>query len=260
MNRRLELARYVIDSDLFPRAIVNRVWAQHLGAGFTKPVDDMGPHNPPVLPGVLDRLAKDFRASDFDIKQLTRWIVLSNPYGLSSKAGRGNGKDDPALGGKPLFSRFYSRQMSPEMLYSSLAVAGDHEILQASPKDRAAARNRWVRQFTRSFDNDEGAEFTTFNGTIPQTLSLMNGAMTRQACSTDEGGVLYRLAWNDELSDVEKIDALFLTAFGRRADGQERTAAAQLISAAEGRRDDAGAALQDLYWALLNSNEFILNH
>ena len=45
VNRRLELAQLVVSSPYMPQAIVNRMWAHFLGYGFTKPVNDMGPHN-----------------------------------------------------------------------------------------------------------------------------------------------------------------------------------------------------------------------
>ena len=57
VNRRDELARLICSSEYLPRAIVNRLWAHFLGYGFTRPIDDMGPHNPPVFGELLDYLA-----------------------------------------------------------------------------------------------------------------------------------------------------------------------------------------------------------
>ena len=99
------------------------MWAHFLGYGFTKPVDDIGPHNPPSHPELLDQLGTAFRDAGFDLKQLMRWIVLSEPYSLSSQMTSRNEDDDPALGAKPMFSRFYLRQMQAEQLYESLLVA-----------------------------------------------------------------------------------------------------------------------------------------
>src|SRR6266496_345654 len=93
----------------------------------------MGPHNPPSHPELLAKLAEDFATHSRDLKQLVRWIVLSEPYGLSSKMRRspsktstaGQYEDDPTKGEKPMFSHFYLRQMRPEELYDSLLVASD---------------------------------------------------------------------------------------------------------------------------------------
>src|SRR5690606_29601923 len=60
VDRREILARLVSGSDDLCRATVNRTWAHFLGYGFTRPVDDMGEHNPPTHPEVLERLAKEF--------------------------------------------------------------------------------------------------------------------------------------------------------------------------------------------------------
>ena len=61
VNRREELAKLIVASREFDRAIVNRMWAHFLGYGFTKPIDDIGPHNPPSHPELLDQLGQAFR-------------------------------------------------------------------------------------------------------------------------------------------------------------------------------------------------------
>ena len=131
-NRRQELARLIAGSPLFPKAIVNRMWAHFLGQGLTKPIDDLGEHNPPSHPELLDGLAERFREQSFDLKELVRWIVLSRPYALSSKGTAGNAIDDPALGEKPKFSRFYLRQMRAEELYESLLTATEADRSRAA--------------------------------------------------------------------------------------------------------------------------------
>jgi len=55
VNRRQELAALIKASPLFPVAIVNRMWGHFLGYGFTRPVDDLGDHNPPSHPELLSR-------------------------------------------------------------------------------------------------------------------------------------------------------------------------------------------------------------
>src|SRR5207248_6505805 len=77
VNRREELARLVVKSEYFSQAIVNRMWSHFLGYGFTRPVDDMGPHNAPSHPEVLERLSREFVAHNYNLQKLYRWIVLS---------------------------------------------------------------------------------------------------------------------------------------------------------------------------------------
>ena len=58
VDRRQELAQLVVESREFDHAIVNRLWAHFLGYGFTKPIHDMGPHNQPSHPELIDELGE----------------------------------------------------------------------------------------------------------------------------------------------------------------------------------------------------------
>ncbi|MEM9412327.1 MAG: DUF1549 domain-containing protein [Planctomycetota bacterium] len=255
VNRRQELARLVIDSTYFPKAIANRVWSHFLGYGFTIPVDDLGPHNPPSHPELLDYLGEQFRQSDFDYRKLISWIVLSKPYRLSSKLGKYNEVDDPLLGETPKFSRFYLRQMRAEELYESLLVAnqassgGDYE-------EKERQKNRWLQQFSQAFGTDEGDETTTFNGTIPQVLMMFNGEMIRSATGDAKGSMIMELT-ESNLSYQRKIDYLFKAGLSRKPKRSESQMARQFIQFYEGNEAEA---LRDVWWVILNSNEFIFNH
>ncbi|MCG8585047.1 MAG: DUF1549 and DUF1553 domain-containing protein [Pirellulales bacterium] len=256
VDRRTELAKLVIKSDLMPRAIVNRMWAHFFGYGFTKPIDDMGPHNPPTHPELLDRLAKDFKQGGHNLKDLITWFTLSEAYSLSSRMSSGNQADDPTLGEKPAFSRFYLRQMQAEHLYESLIVATQAHKSQGSYEKQEESKRRWMSQFVTAFGTDEGGETTTFDGTIPQALMMFNGQLTKAAISDKKGGYLDKLA-NSRLSFSKKVEYLYLSAFARRPERKETMIANQVLRL---RKGNTMEALQDIWWALLNSNEFIMNH
>jgi len=256
VDRRTELAKMMIKSDYLGKSIVNRMWAHFLGFGFTKPIDDMGPHNAPSHPELLDGLAKQFKEHSYDLKELIRWIVLSEPYSLSAKFEAKNRKDDPSLGEKPMFSHFYLRQMRAEELYNSLLTATEAHKTK-SYEQQETAKQDWLKQFTIAFGTDDNEETTTFNGTIPQTLMMMNGDLIKQAISIDKGSFLHQVAGDGKLNAGAKINHLYLAAFARKPTSSEVGLANQLMQL---RKGDAAAALQDVWWALLNSNEFILNH
>jgi hypothetical protein len=116
---------------------------------------------------------------------------------------------------------------------------------------------RWLEQFTSNLGNDEGAEATTFNGSIPQALTMMNGELVRRACSTDSGGFLAAIANDEGLSNREKINYLYRAALSRLP-GKDETGVCNELLAARG--GDVVQTLQDVWWAVLNSNEFILIH
>ncbi len=258
VNRRDELAKFITTSNYLNQAIVNRMWGHFLGYGFTKPVDDMGPHNPPSHPELLTKLADDFSNHSHDLKQLIRWIVLSEPYGLSSKVVKGrNEKDDPTKGEKPMFSHFYLRQMRPEELYESLLVATSADKTFRTSDEQEKMKTQWLRQFTITFGTDDGDDTTTFNGTIPQTLMMFNGEMMRRAISTEAGGFLDKIAKDPKMNDAAKINHLFMATLARKPEHSEIDWANKLLAA---RKFDSTSALQDVFWVVLNTGEFILNH
>jgi hypothetical protein len=255
-NRRNELANMIVGSEYMEKTIANRMWHHFLGYGFTKPIDDMGPHNTPTHPELLDYLGKEVRKANFDLKQLMKWIALSEAYSLSSRITPANKGDDPLLGETPKFTHFYLRNMRAEELYESLIVATEAEKTKGDYAEQEKLKSQWLQQFNQTFGNDEGDEQTTFNGTIPQALMMMNGDLVKKAVSTDSGSFLQKVAGSN-MRPADKIDFLFQSALGRSPNGDEVLAANQLMVLRGG---NSAAALQDIFWAALNSNEFILQH
>ena len=254
-NRRQELAKLITNSEYFPKAIANRIWAHFLGYGFTSPVDDLGPHNPPTHPELLGFLAEEFRDSGYNLRDLISWIVLSKPYLLSSKLGKSNANDDPLLGESPKFSRFYLRQMRAEELYESLLTANDVGFSD-NYEEKERLKNRWLQQFSQAFGTDEGDETTTFNGTIPQVLMMFNGDLVKRSTKGTKGSMLQQLA-NSNMSFKDQIDHLFKAGLSRKPKRSEFSMAQQFLKYNNGNNSQT---LSDVWWVVLNSNEFIFNH
>lgn len=255
VNRRQELGRLIVNSPYMDKMMVNRMWAHFLGYGFTRPIDDLGPHNAASHPDLLEYLAGEVRNNSHDIKDLIRWITLSKPYQLSARHTGNNEVDDPAIGEPPKFSHFYLRQMTAEQLYQSLVTASG-ATAAGSYERQEQQRRQWLQQFVVAFGTDEGDEATTFNGSIPQALMLFNGELTAQAISDRDGGFLKRVV-EDHKNPRDRVTHLFLTGLARRPSRDELTIASKLLAARSG---DEVAMLQDLWWAIINSNEFIMQH
>lgn len=256
VNRRTELANVMMKSEFLDKMIANRLWAHFLGYGFTKPIDDLGPHNPPSHPALLDYLGQEVRKNSYNLKELIRWITLSEPYALSSRMTSANKIDDPTLGETPKFSHYYIRQFSAEQLYESLLVATQAHKTRGSYEEEEQTKNQWLQQFVTAFGTDEGGEATTFNGTIPQALMMFNGDLIKKATSQEKGSFLSTIAAS-KLKPTEKINYLFMAGLARSPNRDELAVANSLLYA---RKGDYTAALQDIWWAILNSNEFIFNH
>ena len=252
--RRAELAKLIADprNDAMARAFVNRAWAHFLGRGFVNPVDDFGPHNQPSHPEVLDRLARDFRESGYDVKNLCRWIMATQAYQLGSTKTKGSEKDDSLFASMPL------RPMSPEQLFDSLLTATSAHKAGAVD-DGNRRRDAWLRQFIFAFANDEAEESTSFQGTIPQALMMMNGELMEEALSGKPGSFLSEVcehASHLARADSYMVDSIYLAALSRRPTARELGQAREYLH----NFPDSLEVLQDLFWALLNSNEFILIH
>jgi hypothetical protein len=228
------------------------MWAHFLGRGIVHPVDDFGPHNPPSHPQVLDQLSQEFQQSGYDIKKLCRWIMASRAYQLSSVRTKGGDKDEALFHAMPL------KPMSPEQLFDSLLTATAAHRTGAGDED-GRKRDAWLRQFLFAFANDEAEESTSFQGTIPQALMMMNGELMQEALSGKPGSFLGDVCEHGSHQAAPAafmVDSLYLAALSRHPSTKELAQAGQYLESFP----DSLQVLQDLFWALLNSNEFILNH
>jgi len=267
VDRRAELAKLITEPAgtepaggepaQLAQAMVNRTWSHFFGYGFTRPVDDMGPHNPASHPELLKRLAREFVAANYDVKHLVRWIVSTEAYQLSSQHGDKNKIDDPAAGEMPLFSHMYLKSMQAEQLYDSLIVASNaHQSGNGTWSAQEEQRRRWMQQFVVAFDNDENDESTTFNGTIPQALMMMNSELIDKACSVERGSFLFE-QMSSPGGDPQKINDLYLAALTRKPTKAELTKMQKALARYGATKLNG---YQDMFWALLNSNEFIFIH
>jgi hypothetical protein len=253
--RRAELAKLIADpnNEALAKSFVNRMWAHFLGRGFVNPVDDFGAHNPPTHPELLDKLAQEFKAGGYSVKTLCRWIMRSRAYQLSSVKSRAGDKDEG------VFDRMQLKPMSPEQLFDSLLTA-TRANRTGSVEEVQRKRDAWLRQFLFTFANDEAEESTSFHGTIPQALMMMNGPMMNEALSGRPGSflgdVVEQAARQARSPETFMVDSIYLAALSRRPTAKELAQAAQYL----GSFPDTLQVLQDLFWALLNSNEFVLIH
>jgi hypothetical protein len=282
-TRRQQLAEWVVEHDNFGRAYVNRVWAHFFGRGLNRDpaADDFSGNNPVVHPELLDYLAAEWAKPEYnyDPRRLMEWVCTSEPYNLSHVAVKEYA--DPKF--DPYFARMPLKAMTPEVLFESLMTATRAEARGRAA--RADLRDRWMRKLVRNFGDDEGNELN-FNGTVVQALLMMNGAELNGEIGVGRGA-----AAANPVADVMRrvgaspnkiYDELFLMTLSRRPTQEERnklelvrTGRAEVVVGppakgpggrpapapkAPGALPGDPAFYQDVLWALLNTNEFILNH
>ncbi len=266
-TRREALAELIVTDPFFAKAFVNKTWAHFFGKSFTKDnPDDFGEHNPVSHPELFESLAKDWATKyQHNSKVLIRWICNSEAYGLSSKANEWNDKTDD----ETLFARMLLKPMTPELMFDSLMTATDAEFAK-NKDERAAAKEAWLNKLVVSFGNDEGEE-GSFSGTVIQALMLMNGQDINNAINDAKAGTVANVVQKRGASYKSlplAIDDMFLAVLSRPATGKEKTnmLKAEMFSFRPGSKTQPTTPqfwtnyYQDIFWALLNSNEFILNH
>jgi len=213
-------------------------------------------------PELLKKLSDDFaRKYNHNPKVLIRWICNSQAYGLKTTANKYNDKPDDEV----FFARMLLKPMTPEQLFESLMTAAESKIAKNKEEHRAK-KKAWLDQLIVNFGNDEGEE-GGFSGTVIQALLLMNGQEINTEIMGKDGTVA--AAMRTSKDHGEAMNYLYKSALSRPPTAIEMkhllsdkirlmpnrpTTAPQNTPAAwEG-------YYQDIFWALLNSNEFILNH
>ncbi len=164
--------------------------------------------------------------------------------------------DKPELEGH--FSRMLMKSISPEQLFESMVVA-TNSAAGDNREEKVKVRNQWLDRLVSSFGDDEGNE-VNFNGTIVQALLMMNGEDLNGAVARkDKGTVAQAMSRHGSRPDAI-ITELFLASLNRKPSARELSTVKAYMQLNFVRDKDPSAPYQDLLWALLNSNEFILNH
>jgi len=249
------------DNPYFAPAFVNRVWAHYFGVGIVQPVDDFSLANPPSNPALLDRLARDFVASRYDIRQLERAVLNSRTYQLSSKPNDTNRPD------RVNFSRSYPRAMMAEIvldvLNSALGVqedwgnevkAGSHAIEVGPSSLQNPGLMYALRRFGRPARTTSCDCQRVTAPSLAQKLFLMTDPGLMGKFENPSGRLQTLL--NAEGNDEQALDELFLATLSRQPNPDERRS----FAAYRTKRPDRHAAFADTLWALINTREFILNH
>jgi hypothetical protein len=250
-NPRTTLAQWMTakDNPYFAKAAVNRLWAHFFGIGLVDPVDDLNDDNKPSHPELLDELARQFAAHDFDYRFLIRAIVLSKTYQLSSTP----------TGAPPadvhLFTYVPVRGLSQDQMVESLVMltGSQNELANRRQNPFDISQSGFTDKFSTQ---EKGTEYQT---SIPQALALMNNKLVADAVHPKRSQFLAAVAHAPFLDTNGRIETLYLAALSRkpRPDEAEKC---RLYIEKGGASKDTKAALGDVFWALLNSPEFFLNH
>ena len=256
-DRREFVAEWITSAEnpYFARNLANIVWAHFLGQGIVDQVDDVRVSNPPVNDVLLQQLADKLIQSNYDFKQLVRDICNSRTYQLSTRTNLSNKIDDVN------FSHAKLRRIRAEVLLDAISqVTETKNKFRGLPSGARAIQiadgntsNYFLKTFGRASRKTVCSCEVKMEPSLSQALHLLNGATVHKKIIS--GKVIPTLI-EQENSNSQIIDELYQRCLGRKATAAEQTGLIQQIES----EPDRVKVLEDVFWAILNSREFVFNH
>ena len=259
-SRRVAVADWLAspENPWFAKNVVNIVWAHFNGVGIVDPVDDVRVSNPPSNPELLDALAEKFVSYNYDFKKLVRDICNSRTYQLTTRTNETNLTDTRN------FSHAMIRRVRAEVLLDCISeVTGTPNKFKGLPLGARAVQiadgntsNYFLTTFGRATRATVCSCEVKMEPNLSQALHLLNGDTTQQRVRQ---GKKVETLLNEKKTPGEVIDSLYLTVLCRLPTDMEKE---KLTAAVAGQKEPAQIkeTLEDIFWALLNSKEFIFNH
>jgi hypothetical protein len=258
-DRRVVMAGWLTspENPYFARNLANIVWSHFLGTGITDPVDDVRISNPASNRPLQDELGRRFTAYKYDFKKLVRDICNSAAYQRSTHANESNAGDTRN------FAKAAIRRIRAETLLDCIAEVTDSKNkfpgLPVGSRAVQIADGLTSNYFLNTFGRPQRETVCScevrLEPTLSQSLHLMNGDTVSPKIR--EGGLVRK--WVAEKKTPEQmIEQMYLRAFSRRPSAKERDALAAIVKAAPDA--DKTKTLEDAFWSVLNSREFMFNH
>lgn len=270
-DRREVLADWLTspENPYFTRSIVNRVWAAYFGIGLVDPVEDLRASNPASNEQILSSLAEFLVEQDYDLKALMRLILQSEVYQRSSESLPENADE------QRYFSRNYPRRMMAEVLHDAVAeiTQAPTEFNNVGMPDGSNQETKFYEKGTRAIQLYDSAVRNYFLKTfgrneraitcdcersnqpsMVQVLHLSNGDTLNEKLRAEDGRIQQLL----ELETGKVIEEAYLLALSRMPTERERKEFEAVF--AETPKEQKRLAIEDLFWSLMTSREFLFQH
>jgi hypothetical protein len=271
-DRREALADWLVspDNPYFARAIVNRIWANFFGVGLVEAVDDMRMTNPSSNPALLAASAEYLVKHNYDLKQLMRAILQSETYQRSSQTLPENVADTR------FYSHYYPRRLSAEVLldaYSQVTGVPSDFVTDLRNQNRGLGDKyptgfralelpdtKIFSYFLKTFGRPEREKTCecerSATPSMAQVLHLVNGETVNKKLEAKDNVITRQLAAKEPAPDL--VETAYLSALARLPDQTEKDRMlAAITQTPDGERR---SAVEDVYWAILSSKEFLFNH
>ncbi len=275
-DRRVPLAAWMTapENPYFARSITNRVWKAYFGVGLVESADDLRVSNPASNEELLSAAAKSLIDSKFDLKALMRVILLSEAYQRSSQALPGNKTE------QRFYSRYYPRRMMAEVLLDGVSqvsavpseftriafIGADFQPTDFYPKGTRAIQlydssvdSQFLQKFGRNQRRITCECERSDEPSMVQALHLSNGDTVNLKLKATSGRVEQLLQLRKQgMGDSAIIDEVYLAGLARFPSADERASLGKLL--AETPPEQIREGIEDLFWAVFSSREFLFNH
>ena len=258
-DRRLYLARWLTspENPYFTRAITNRVWANFFGVGLVEAVDDLRLTNPASNEVLLAAVARYLVENHYDLKELMRVILKSATYQRSSLALPENAADSR------FYSHYYPRRLKAEVLLDAMStvtkVPTPFKDQQPGTRALQLADASIDSYFLSTFGRPDRIITCdcerTDEPSMTQVLHLYNGDTLNTKLET-KGNIVDMLLDGREHDQI--VNEAYLRALSRLPSDAKRSRLVEFLDAAK--PDERRAVVEDLFWSILSSREFLFNH
>jgi hypothetical protein len=256
-DRRVVLAKWLASpqNPWFASSFANRVWAHFMGVGIVEPVDDFRVSNPATNPELIEALGKHFTATKYDLKALVRDICNSRTYQRTTQRNESNAGDERN------FAHALIRRVKAENLLDMISgVTETKDKFQGLPLGARAVQiadgqstTYFLTTFGRATRETPCSCEVKMEPTLSQALHLLNGDTVN--AKIKQGGLISKLMTTKKFPEERIID-LYIRSLSRKPTKDELDKLLPTL----GEGANQAQTLEDLFWALLNSREFLFNH
>jgi len=256
-DRRALMAEWLASpkNPYFATNLSNMVWTHFFGLGIINEVDDVRVSNPPSNSELLEELGKKFTEYNYDFKRLVKDIVLSNSYQLSTQTNSSNESDTKN------FSHSSIRRIKAETFLDCISqVTETKNKFPGLPLGARAVQiadgqvsNYFLTTFGRATRESVCSCEVKLDPTLSQSLHLLNGDATTQRIT--QGNLIGKLL-KEKKTPEEILDEIYIRCLSRMPSADEKTKVLALVNAEK----DKKQVLEDAFWAVLNTREYMFNH
>ncbi len=258
-DRRTAFAEWLVNPDnpYFARIEANRIWSQLFARGIVDPIDDFRDSNPPSNAPLLDALAKDFVESGYDRKHLLRVILNSRTYQASYQATEFNQEDNKYFSHQE--PRLLGAEQMLDAINRTLAIEQKFGTLPAGTLATQIPAPDVVKvDFLKVFGQPERSTVCACeradDSNLGMAIELFNGPTIHEKLRDGNNRFRKSLAAGKAVEEV--VREIYLAALCRPPSDIELKTALEHC----GRNPDPVPGVEDVCWALFNTDEFLFQH